>query len=228
MTARSDADSGVGGRGQATLVALAAALVVLTATVGVALAVADGALAADTDRDAREHRAAVAASDRLVSADAPITRRARVLDESTVRNLTTSDLDTLAPPVRETDVRVRLDDETLVERGDPSDGTTFRRIVLVAASTERTLVVNASEGVTLPRRTAELRLSFADAAVETLRVNGRVVLHRPGGLRGTATVAVQRGETARLTFDEGATGTVDVTYVPEDTRKALLAVTVDA
>lgn len=214
-------------RGQATLVALAAALVVLTATVGVALALADGALGS-AERDARERRAAVAATDRLVAPDASTTRRVNVLDGDAVEALTVTDLDELAPPVRGTAVRVRLDDETLVERGDPTDGTTFRRIVLVATPTERTLTANVSEGVTLPRRTAELRLSFANATVETVRANGRVVLYRPGGLGGTATVAVSYGETVRLTFDDDAVGAVDVTYVPERTRKATLAVTVDA
>lgn len=220
-------NDGLNRRGQATLVALAAALVLLTATVGVALALADGALGS-AERDVRERRVAVAATDRLVAADASTTRRVNVLDRDAVRTLTATDLDELAPPIRGAAVRVRLDDETLVERGDPTAGTTFRRIVLVAAPTERSLTVNASEGASLPRRTAELRLFFANATVETVRANGRVVLHRPGGLVRTATVAVSRGETVRLTFDDGAHGMVDVTYVPERTRKATLAVTVDA
>lgn len=214
-------------RGQATLVSLAAALVVLTAAVGVALTLADGALVG-AERDARERRAAVAVTERLVAPDAPTTRRANVLDAGAVAALTATDLDDLAPPVKGVAVRVRLDDETIVERGEPSDGTTFRRIVLVASPTERSLTANASEGVTLPRRTARVSLSFGDATVETVRVNGRVVLHRPDGLRGTLPVTVRRGWTVRLTFDANATGTVEVTYVPERTRKAILAVTVDA
>ncbi|ESP88103.1 DUF7263 family protein [Candidatus Halobonum tyrrellensis] len=215
------------GRGQANLVALATALVVLTAVLGSALAVADGALAS-ADRDPAERRAAVAAGERLVAADAPVTRRANVLDAGTVGTLDATRLARLVPPLDGTAFRVRLGDETLAERGDPTGGATVRRLVLVSTATERTVDVAADRPVSLPRRTARVRLDFSGTNVTTVRANGRVVLHRPGGLRGAETVAVSRLETARLRFGDGATGTVGVTYYPERTRKATLAVTVDA
>ncbi|PSQ06734.1 hypothetical protein BRC97_05495 [Halobacteriales archaeon QS_6_71_20] len=186
-------------RAQANLAALVAALVVLSATVGVTLALADGALAA-ADRQPGDRRGA-ATAERLVE---------------------------VAPPLAGASFRVRVDGEPVVERGDPVDGVTLRRIVLVAATEERTRRTDAGERLTLPRRTDRIRLDFRNASVETVRANGRVVLHRPGGLRGEETVAVSRIETLTLAFDANATGTVTVTSVPERTRKATLEVTVDA
>ena len=63
--------------------------------------------------------------------------------------------------------------------------------------------------------------------METVRVNGRIVLHQPSGLRGTETVSVSRSETLTVSFDATATGRVTVTAIPERTRKATLEVTVD-
>ncbi|WP_435064638.1 DUF7263 family protein [Halobaculum sp. EA56] len=232
MTAGDESAAGDGppwtdDRGQANLAALVAALVVLTATVGVTLALADGALAG-ADRDPTERRAAVATADRLTAADSPLTRRANVVNESAVADLSTDRLVALVPPLADAAFGVRLDGATVVERGDPVDGTSFRRIVLVADADPRSRSVNASVGVTLPRRTDRVRFDFSAAGVETVRADGRVVLHRPGGLRGVETVAVPRTETIALAFDANATGTVRVTYYPERARKATLEVTVDA
>jgi len=215
------------GRGQANLAALVAALVVLSATVGVALALADGALVA-ADRQPGDRRAAASTAERLTAPDSPLTRRANVLDAAALDAATARTLVELAPPLGGASFRIRLDGESVVERGDPVDGVSVRRIVLVAATEERTRRANASERLTLPRRTDRVRLDFANASVETVRANGRVVLHRPDGLRGTETVAVSRVETLALGFGGNATGTVAVTSVPERTRKARLEVTVDA
>lgn len=214
-------------RGQATLAALVAALVVLTATVGVSLALADAALAS-ADRDPTDRRTALATSERLIVDESPLTRRANVLDAVGVTTLTAERLVELVPPLAGTAYRVSLDGETLVERGDPSDGVTVRRIVLVASTDERTRRVNATRSATLPRRTGRVSVDATNASVETVRANGRIILHRPGGLVGRSTVAVTRRETLTLAFDANATGTVAVTYAPEQTRKATLVVTVDA
>lgn len=213
-------------RGQATLAALVAALVVLTATVGVSLALADAALAS-ADRDPTDRRAALAASERLVVAESPLTRRANVVNASSVSTLTPDRLVEVVPSLAGTAFRVDLGGETLVERGDPSGGVTVRRIVLVASADERTRQVNATRSVTLPRRTDRVSVDATNGSVETVRANGRVVLHRPGGIAGTSTVTVSRRETLTLAFDANATGTVVVTYWPEQTRKTTLAVTVD-
>lgn len=219
-------------RGQANLAALAVALVTLTAVTGLGLALADAALDG-ADRDPGERRAARVAADRLVAGDAAPTRRQNVLDADAVDDLTAGDLDELAPPVAGLDLRVSLDDRTLLARGDPTGGTTVRRIVLVAEAVERSRTVDLSEtdSVTLPRRTARLTLTVrpGDATVTTVRVDDRVVLHDPDGLSGTATVAVSRRRTVTLSvgFDGRPGGELVVTSHPTETTKATLAVTVD-
>jgi hypothetical protein len=224
----------VADRGQTNLVVLAAALLLVTTVTGVSLAVADGALAG-ADREPLDRRAAVAVADRLVAADAPNTTRGNVLNRSSALSLTASDVDRLAPSARGRPLRVRLGDRTLVERGDPTDGVTIRRVVLVANRTteRRTITLADTDGVTLPRRTPRVTLRIApDAAttVETVRANGRVVLHNRSGLSGTYTVSTSRFETARFTFAAGddPRGRVAVSYYPARTTKAVLEVTVGA
>ncbi len=109
----------------------------------------------------------------------------------------------------------------LAARGDPN-GVTHCRIVTVARTTPRTRHV--SRAVTLPRRTPRIQFDFANASVERVRVNGRVVLARPDGLTGTATVDVSRRATLRVSFE--GTGTVQLTTFPTRTRKTRLEVTV--
>ncbi|MFC6787269.1 hypothetical protein ACFQFH_15775 [Halobaculum halobium] len=157
-----------------------------------------------------------------------MTRRENVLNASALDALTVERLVALVPPLTDTTFVVRLDGRAVVDRGDPTDGSSFRRIVLVSAVDERTRTVAAESAVTLPRRTDRVRLAFGEADVETVRANGRVLLHRPGGLRGAETVSVSRSETLTLSFDANATGPVEVTTAPERIRKATLEVTVDA
>ncbi|WP_435317351.1 DUF7263 family protein [Haloarchaeobius sp. TZWSO28] len=225
----------VSDRAQANLVALAVALLALTAVLGVALVVADGALSG-ADREAGERRVAVSLSDRLVAADGPVSARANVLDAAALDALDSATLDRQFPVADGHDVRIRLGDRTLVETGDVTDGTTMRRIVLVERETTATLTPNltADGSVTIPRRTDDVTLQVAPptgVAVTTVRANGRVVLHDPAGIRGTVTVPVSRFETTTLAFDASRTlptGSVDVTYYPTQTTKAVLVVTVDA
>lgn len=216
------------GRGQANLAALAVALVALVSATTLGLVVADGALA-DADREPLERRGAATVTDRLVTAERT-TARPNVVLGSVLRSLDGDDLDALAPPVEGHAVRLRLDDETLFERGDPTGGTTLSRVVLVAERTSRSRTVTVDDGttLTLPRRTAQIELAFDDSAgVETVRLNGRVVLHDPDGLTGRFTVDASRYETATLAF-EGGSGEVGVTGHPLQTTKATLRVTVDA
>lgn len=214
-------------RGQANLLSLAVALVALISATTLGLVVADGALA-DAERDPLERRAAVATADRLVSA-AATTVRPNVLDLEAMRTVGGNALSELAPPTAGRAVRLRLDDETLFERGDPASGTTVRRVVLVAEPTTRTrtVVVDDGSSYTLPRRTTSVDLVFGgDSTVETVRLNGRVVLHDPAGLTGRFTITASRYETATLGF-EGGSATVDIENHPLRTRKATLRVTVD-
>jgi hypothetical protein len=213
-------------RAQANLLSLAVALTALVSATALGLVVADGALAG-ADREPGERRAADAAAERLVSADAT-TVRENVLDREAVTGLTLTDLDALAPPVANRSVRVRLGGETLLERGDPT-GATVERVVLLAGRTTRSRAVAVGDGdeVTLPRRTDRVELTFGpESTVETMRVNGRVVLHDPGGLSGQFVIEPSRYETATLSFD-GGVAQVGIESRPLRTEKATLRVTVD-
>lgn len=213
-------------RGQASLVSLAVAFLLLVAVVGVALALASGALA-EAQRAPADRHAAAATAERLVGDDSPLTRRQNVLNGSVVRTLSVERVTTAVPSLDDAAFRVELGETTLVERGDPADGATIRRIVLVATETPRTRQIDPAGRVTLPRRTGRIRFDFENASVETIRVNGRVVLHRDSGLVGTEIVRVTRRETIQLGFDSDANGTLAVTSFPTRTRKATLEVTVD-
>jgi len=211
------------------LPALAVALLVLVSTLGVALTLADGAFAG-TDRQPEERRVAVALAERLVAADAAHTTRANVVNASA---LGAADIDERFPVVGAHEVRVRLDDRTVLRRGDATGGVTVRRVVLVRREprVERTPQL-ADNATTLPRRTASVTLDIAAGPnVTTVRANDRVVLHEPGGLAGAYTVRTSRFETLRLAFAAARPveqGDVTVTYRPARTTKATLAVTVDA
>lgn len=213
-------------RAQANLPVVAIALVVLTAVTGMTVAMAEGA-ALSAERDAGERAAAVSAAERLVAADAEHTRRANVLDAAALAGLTAADVTALAPSTADAAVRVRVGDETLVERGDPDGGTTVRRLALVAETDtwrgETTTAVG--DEVTIPRRTDRLTLDVA-GDVETVRVNDRVVLHEPNATDGPVSVAVDRYATLTVTA-AGDGGTVTVETAPETTEKAIVAVTVD-
>lgn len=225
----------VGDRGQANLPVLAVALILLTTVTTLSVALADGALGT-ADRDPGDRRVANAVSSRLVSADSSVTTRANVLNESEVTSLDSSRLDRLVPTARNAAVRVRLADQTLVERGAPADGVTVRRVVLVSNQTTETRTLDLSAApTTLPRRTDRVRLDIetgANTTVQTVRANDRIVLHDADGLGdgGVVTVRASRYETTTLSFETTGEerGTVTVTYYPAETTKAVLAVTADA
>lgn len=211
-------------RGQANLLALGVAVLLVVAAVTGTLALADAAFAG-ADRPAGARHAAVATAGRLVAADGPLAVRPNVLDADAVADLDTAAVTASVPALRDRAVRVELDDTVLAVRGDPV-GPTHRRIVTVATTTPRTRSVSAAAGLVFPRRTDRIRFDFRNASVTRVRVDGRLVLARPDGLRGTATVAVSRRATLRVNF--AGTGTVTVTTFPTRTRKARLEVTVGA
>lgn len=213
--------------------AVATALVALTAATALGLVLADVALAG-TDRSVEDRRVAVALSERLVAPDAPLTSRANVLNATAVEELDGDRLRTAHPVVGGRAVRVRLDDRTLAERGDPAGGYAVRRIVLVE---ERTAVSRTprldGNATTIPRRTdrVDLRIDPPEGTtVRTVRADGRIILHDPAGLEGGFAVDVSRFETVRLTFEADGPlprGSVDLTYYPARTTKGILEVTVD-
>lgn len=220
-------------RGQANLLALAAAVVLLTAATVGSVALADRALA-DADRDPGARHAAEAAGARLVAADANHTRRANVANETALRALNASELDRLAPPVRGRAVRVRLGNETLLERGDP-DGPTVRRVVRVEDGTRRSESVDLSKraAVSLPDRVRRVGVDISvggDARLTTVRANDRVVLHDATGLEGEYVASVPPVASPRLSFalEDGRNATAVVRWTATNATTEQLAVTVDA
>lgn len=212
------------GRAQANLLVVAVALVVLTAVTGTAVAMAEGALVT-AERDSAERATTVAVAERLVAASSPVTRRANVLDRDTAMALTASDLERLVPELAGRAVRVRISGLTVVDRGDPTGGTTVRRLgLLVTTDTWSGTLTAGGKVLTVPRRTDRITVT-PRGEVETVRVDGRVVLHDPAGLDGETVVNVSRYDTLAVTADGDGNATVEAT--PETTEKALIVVTVD-
>ncbi|PSQ21555.1 hypothetical protein BRD04_06160 [Halobacteriales archaeon QS_9_67_17] len=220
-------------RGQANLPALAVALLVVTTTAGLGFSLADDAFAG-ASRDTDEARTA-ALAERLVDARSPLTERANVLAAGAVTGLDAATLASDFPVVADAAFRVRLDDQTLAERGDPRGGATVERIVLVQ-SRERVTVTPplSTNRTTLPRRTERVTVDIDPSpgtTVTTVRANDRVVLRNPNGLAGQYDVSVSRYATVTLDFAADGPlrqGDVTVTYRPSQTTKATLSVTVDA
>lgn len=215
-------------RGQANLLALAVSLLVLTTVVGFSLAIIDGAYQ-NADRNPDERRVAVALAERLVSEESTLTSRSNVLNATRVRNLTDSRFNREYPVANGTDVRIRIGDETIIEQGDSTGGTTIRRVVLVERRQSVTLPIRG-ETLTLPRRSSRATITIAPetetgTAVTTVRANNRVVLHDPDGLEGRFEIDLSRYETTKVRIEPA--GTATITYYPAQTTKAELVVTVD-
>ena len=222
-------------RAQMNLPALAVALLVVTTVAVVSVGMADRAYLS-AERDADQRRVAVALSERLLGPESRVTARANVLDADVASRLNASRLRTLFPVTEGYDVRVRLGDRTLAAAGDPTGGSTVRRIVLVENRTAASLTPNFSANapaVTLPRRSPLVTVALSPPAgtdVTVVRANGRVVLRNASGLTGTFEVDLSRFETATLAFETDGplpSGSLELTYYPSETRKAVLAVTVD-
>jgi hypothetical protein len=217
------------------LPALAVALLVVTSVTVVSVGLADRAYLS-ADRDADQRRVAVALSERLVASDSPVTVRANVLEDDAIGSLNASRLRSLFPVTSGYDVTVRLGDRTLADAGEPTGETTIRRIVLVESRTAATLTPDLSAtdpAVTVPRRSSRVEIDLAppdESKVEVVKANQKVVLRNESGLRGDFEVRLSRFETTTLTFETDGplpTGSVELTYYPAETSKAVLAVTVD-
>jgi hypothetical protein len=219
-----------GARAQSNLLSVAVAVVVLVAATGLAVAVADDALVR-ADREPVARHAATATADRLVANASPTTRRANVLRGARVQNLTAADVDALAPPARGYPLVVRLDGRTLVARGSPG-GPRVRRHVRVDR-TERVAATYEANGtrITVPGGVdrVDLRLrSGPNTTLTTVRADGRVVLHDPGGLAGAATVRLSSRGPTTLRAPTDGNATVRVAYDRVRTRPATLEVRVGA
>ncbi|MFB6167565.1 MAG: hypothetical protein ABEJ43_01835 [Haloferacaceae archaeon] len=217
-------------RGQSNLLSVAVAVVLLVTATGLAVAVADDALVR-ADRDPVARHAAAATADRLVANASPTTRRANVLRGARAANLTAADVDALSPPARGYPLVVRLDGRTLLARGSPA-GPTVRRHVRVAR-TERVRATYVANGtrIAVPAGVdrVDVRVrSGANTTLSTLRADGRIVLHDPNGLAGTATVRLSPYGPTTLRAPTTGNATVRVAYDRVRTRPATLEVRVGA
>jgi len=221
-------------RAQTSLPALGLAFLVLTAVTVLGVVVADGA-ALSADRSSLDEHAAVALSDRLVSASAPVTVRANVLNATAIAGLNDTALRTRYGLATDADAKITLEGKTVVRTGSVENHPDIERLVVVRERHSRTITPAfvAGNEVTLPRRTAKVRLNVrppANTTVRTVRADDRIILHNDSGLRGTYTASLSRRRTVRLSFDATdrlSTGDVTITYYPVETRKARLGVTVD-
>lgn len=226
------AETATAPRAQTELPAVAIAFVLLTAVLVLAISIAGSALSA-SERPALEQQAAVSLSEGLTSEHATVTRRANVLDEAAVTALTDGDLDRLGVASAH-DVRVVLDGETVLERGDPEGGATVERLVVVQELRTEQVVPGFTESraAVIPHRTEEALIEIEPTGeVRSVSANDRLVLYNESGLRGEFTVSLSRYETKELTFEatgELEAGDVRITYTATESEKATLAVTVDA
>lgn len=221
-------------RGQLELPALGIALFLLTVALVLAVTTANSALAG-ADRSPVERTTAVGVSDRLVSADAPLTARRNVLDADAVAALDSDDLSAQYGLPPDADVRVRLDGEVIASAGDAEGGTTVERLVLIESREERTIrpAFGGTTTMTLPRRSGNATLTITPppgTTVRTVWANEHALLANDDGLAGTFELSLSPLETTQLRFE--ALGPlesdhVQVTFYPPETRKALLEVTVD-
>jgi hypothetical protein len=217
-------------RAQANLAALVVAVTVVTAATVGGVYVADRALA-DITGDPAGRYAASGLADRLQTADVA-THRPGVLGRRALGNLSVADATDLAPAVAGRPVRITVADRVVLERGDP-EGVSVRRLVRVGAREtvhhEVGLAENRTVRVNGTRRVEVTVTASSRGSVHTVRANGRVVRHAPGGIDGTVVVATRPGAATTLRFEGGPPGgTVTVTSYPVRTRTALLEVTVGA
>lgn len=213
-----------GSSGQTSLPAVAVALLLFTTVAGLSVTIADTSIRS-AERNSGDRAIATATAETLIAGESPLTERRNVLAERRIED------DTVASLVPSSvDMRVTVDDRSVYERGDPTRGVTVRRIVIVADRQAVDLGPEFdSRTVTLPRRAPRATVSIdADADIETVRANGRVVLYDPAGLDGAYNVSLSRYETTTLRTDVTPdSGEVAVTYYPRQTRKVLLEVTAD-
>lgn len=221
-------------RAQTSLPAVGIAFLLLTGTLVVGVLAAEAALRGG-DRQALDRRAAIGLSETLVRANAHVTERQNVLNESALANLTVTDLQNRYGLPPNVSVRITLDGRTLVSRGSPAGGVTVERAVLIEQREWHTVTppLEKTRAVTVPRRTTAVHLTLrppVNTTLRTVRINGRVRLHNTSGLNGTYEVPVTTVETARLQFEPVgplSNETAVLRYEPVETEKGRLEVTVD-
>ncbi|MFB6104871.1 MAG: hypothetical protein ABEJ57_07315 [Halobacteriaceae archaeon] len=219
-------------RAQSNLIAVVVALVLVTAAIGVALAVAGTPFRGDRVSPV-DRRVAADVASTLLAADSPVTRRHLVLNRSALASLDAATVRALTGLPDEIGVTVAFEGRSLIEAGTGNEGATVRRVVTVTTWTwERSTPAFANTSALTLSPAPRVRIGFNTSAttIETVRVDGRVVLHDPDGLTGQVTLRLPRTESVNISFtatgelDEGA---VWIAVPTVETETGVLAVTVD-
>lgn len=221
-------------RGQTELPALAIAFLFLTVVLLLGVTAA-GMAFSTAERPALERQAATSLSEQLVAEDAPVTVRANVANETTLRALNGSALTEAYGLSSEKSATVQLDGEPLVDDDTVTDGTTIERVILLEHRERQTIEPSFDDSlsVTIPRRTTTATVSLsppAETTVRSVRANDRTVLKNESGLDGTFELSLTSLETTTLWFETAGSlpsGSVEITYEATETQKATLGVTVD-
>ena len=198
---------------------------------GLGLFVADTAITG-ADRDPDERRVAAAIAAQLVAADGPLADRANVLNDSELDAFDDATLRDVSEATTQYAVAVRLNGTTIGATGEPTEGPTIRRLVLVEERNEETLVPERTTA-TLPRRVSSATVTLTPpngTTIRTVRANEQVVLHNESGLQGTFDLRLATYETTDLRLQavgDLPDGAVEISYDAPRTTKATLAVTVD-
>ncbi|QHS17091.1 DUF7263 family protein [Halopenitus persicus] len=223
-------------RAQAALPALVVAIVILASATVLAVSVADEARTA-AERNGVTRGAAVTLADVLVGPEGPTTRRRNVLDREATLALSVGTVEDAVPAVRGRAFRIRIggdavsewpvEERTILERGSIRGGERASRIALLARSENRTDRVHVdgetTREVSATARTAAVRVVSGN--VTTVRVDDRMMLRRPDGLRGSATIDLPRGRAATVAFE--GIGVVEMRIERERRTPVVVRVTVD-
>ncbi len=194
------------------VVLLITALIAMTVILGGAVVTLELGLA-EADNDADEQVLAYAQSDQLVTANSPITVRDHVINKQALQTVTAEQLQV----GEQTNIAIRLNGTTYYQQGDPADGTTVRRIVLVTTAAS---VSDTGQRIDLPRGVGTVTVTAGNA--KTIRANGRVVATDSTGVR-TATIPVSHRRPTTLRTDRGY---LTATYRQPEQEPAILSVTV--
>ncbi|KAB1197162.1 MULTISPECIES: hypothetical protein [Haloferax] len=221
-------------RGQTTLAGLAVALVLLTTVTAGSIVAADRALADATSSPLEQHRAERAA-EALVT-DGPITTSDGYVSPSLANETNASELSTAVPALRGVSFTVRFAGREIARQGTVTDGSRVSRGVVVVETRTDSERIELEDGMvgTLDGQTDEIQVDIDprnNTTVRTIRVDDRVVLHRPTGLRGTHTVAVSSYASPVVRVEaagDDPEGTVTVTATVFETRTERVEVSVDA
>jgi hypothetical protein len=175
---------------QTTLPAVAVALVLLTGVTALGLAMADTAIVG-ADRTPDERRVAAGTADRLVAADGPLGTRSNVVNESRVDTFDSTTLAEVAPATEEYATEVRLGGDTIAASGDPSGGTTIRRLVSFGMARVRLHNESGLRGTfdieLVPYQTTQLRFQAAGTLADD---DVEIVYETPRTTKTTVAVTV--------------------------------------